>query len=208
MQIMKNLTREESILYYTALVNDGIEAFVIQTTENGVAVYSIEIEESSRELYRKLYPAIVPDDLSEALDSFNYMGEFEDGELLEIVQDQTSYIPLMVAKAKELLKARGIGFDEERSKRALQIRNENIRKVEEASSYEVRKNYLKMLTGGLEPVMVGWDWYTKKVKDTDGRIYNKYADKTRRHGLRTLILGTILFVISLAITVYVAAKFI
>ena len=203
---MKNLTREESVLYYTALVNEGIEASIMESIENGMTVYAIEIEESSRALYQKLYPEIVPDDISEAMDSFDYMRTFDDGELLEIVQDQTGYTPLMVVKAKELLTERGIEYDERRAQHAVQQKLDSIRRVEEASAYEIRKNYLKMLTGGLEPAMIGWEWYATRVKDTDGKIYYKYTENTRRHGLLTLVLGTVLFVLFLAITVYFTAR--
>lgn len=186
--------QDDALSSLAVLMSNGIKADLSQKHNNGVHIYELNVPND--EMSNATFLLGSQTEVAELRD--NYMTDFSDEELEDIVLEELSYSPVMVENAKELLKIRYPGFsfeDIERKKKAILLTH---KKGVKANKSYILLGYCLAILGGVIGLGIGWSMETTKVKGTDHKYYYTYDQESRKHGKRVKwlsILFLILYVI-------------
>ena len=131
--------------------------------------------------------------------SEHYLFDFSTEELIEIIERQDEWSKFDFVLAKKLLKARGVDLSEESIDSFKQERIVELSKPQKTPLLFICIGYVLAIFGGLIAAIFGW--YLKIHKKTlpNGEKVFYYANSTRIHGERILIIGIISFIFWLVI---------
>ncbi|GAB5528032.1 MAG: hypothetical protein Roseis2KO_59040 [Roseivirga sp.] len=193
MQIIKTYTDQETALSeLTHLRQNSIEADLAQSHNNGVLNFQLEVAEKDLEAAQAL---LVEESLPTADEIPNFMADYTDEELKEIIINQSDYSSVMVDNARSSLLERNPDFDFTETDKAKETkfadRLHQERQGLRAQTIGIVAAYIFALLGGIVGLGAGWFIETGKTIAVDGKKYYTYDDYSRRHGARIKWIGII-----------------
>lgn len=131
------------------------------------------------------------------VDKDYYLLSFTDEELIEIIMKPDEWSNFDYQLAKKILKSRNQNVNDNMIELLRRQRVQELAKPEQFSTYWRYAGYLFAILGGFMGVMIGFYLvYFKKTLQNGESIY-VYDLQERRHGWRMIIIGSIMFVVSL-----------
>lgn len=126
-------------------------------------------------------------------DPEHYLHSFSDDELLEILEKPDDWNALDYQRARKILESRGkkIGLKELKSLKNKRI--QELAKPEEVLPVWIHIGYFFVVLGGVLGLFIGMHLYASKKTLPDGRQIYTYKADDRKHGMRIIILGVIMF---------------
>jgi hypothetical protein len=134
----------------------------------------------------------------------HYLYEFTEEELFDILSKPDEWSELDFQLAKKILKERGKEINNETIDLLRKQRINELAKPEDSSKVWIYAGYLFALLGGLLGIFMGLALITTKKTLPNGQRVYTYSLEHRNHGTRILIIGIIMFLISLVIRIMTA----
>lgn len=135
----------------------------------------------------------------ETVDKDHYLYSFTDQELFEILSKPDEWNEFDYQLSKKILKERGKEINTETIELLKKQRISDLSKPDEGHRSWMYAGYVFALLGGLLGIFIGWHLSTfKKTLPNGQRVYG-YTENDRKHGNRILIIGLIMFFISVTI---------
>lgn len=194
------------------LAGNNIEVEISEDRESLDSLYGgrseirqfyIKIQQKDFELADLLLAGISQQQLA-SVDKDHYLYTFSDDELFEVVSKPDEWNEFDYELAKKILAERGKAITPEVISLLKQRRVNELTEPEETHKGWIFAGYLLALLGGLFGIFIGWQLYNfKKTLPNGERVY-VYGVGDRRHGLRILILGIIIFIITTSIRIAVS----
>ncbi len=128
-------------------------------------------------------------------DPDHYLHSFTDDELLEILAKPDEWNAPDYQRARNILKSRGKSFDLNELEFLKRKRIEELARPEEVLPVWIHIGYFFVMLGGVLGLFIGLHLYASKKTLPDGRQIYTYKTNDRKHGMRIIILGAILFLI-------------
>ncbi len=127
----------------------------------------------------------------EGIDESYYLYEFDDNELIDIIENFNEWSSTDFILAQKILKDRGKGFSEDDIKKLKNRKIEELSKPEKGSRGWLIFGYISAIFGGVFGVLIGYHHYKFKKRIPNGERVYAYDFKTRRTGFRIFIIGII-----------------
>lgn len=142
-------------------------------------------------------------DLSEkelgTVDKDHYLYSFTDEELFDVLSKPDEWNEFDYQLSNRILKERGKEINHETIALLRKQRINELAKPDEGHRSWMYAGYIFALLGGLLGIFIGWHLSTfKKTLPNGQRVYG-YNEKDRQHGNRILIIGIVMFFISMTI---------
>jgi hypothetical protein len=135
----------------------------------------------------------------ETVDKTHYLYDFTDQELFEILSKPDEWNEFDYQLSKKILKERGKEINHETIELLKEQRISDLSKPDEGHRSWMYAGYVFAFLGGLLGIFIGWHLSTfKKTLPNGQRVYG-YTKDDRRHGNRILIIGLIMFGVSVTI---------
>lgn len=192
-----------------ALADNGIEFEIAQDRDSLDSLYGGQ--SSIKQFYVKIQQKdfekadFILADISQqqlaSVDKNHYLYKFTDDELFDVVSKPDEWNEFDVELAKKILAERGKSINSEVISLLKQRRVNELTKPEETHKGWIFAGYLFALLGGLLGIFIGWQLYNFKKTLPDGQRVYAYGKNDRRHGLRILILGIIMFLTILGVRI-------
>lgn len=136
-----------------------------------------------------------------SVDNDHYLFDFSDEELFDILSKPDEWNEADYILAKKILRDRGREISDDIIKLLKTQRISELAKPDEGHRSWMYAGYIFAILGGLLGIFIGWHLSTfKKTLPNGQRVYG-YTKKDRVHGNRILIIGLIMFFISLMIQI-------
>lgn len=137
----------------------------------------------------------------ETVDKEHYLYEFTDEELFDILSKPDEWNEFDFHLSKKILKERGKEINDETIELLKKQRINELAKPEDSSKSWIYAGYLFALLGGLLGIFMGYALTTSKKTLPNGQKVFTYSPMHRKHGARILIVGIIMFLVSLFIKI-------
>jgi hypothetical protein len=135
------------------------------------------------------------------VDSDHYLFAFSDEELFEVLSKPDEWSELDFTLARKILRDRGKEINSHTIDLLKEQRVRELSKPDENHRSWMYAGYIFALLGGILGIFIGWHLSTfRKTLPNGQRVYG-YSEKDRRHGNRILIIGTVMFLLSLVIQI-------
>jgi len=131
-----------------------------------------------------------------SVDNNHYLYAFNDDELFDIVSKPDEWNEFDFELAKKILADRGKSITPEVINLLKQRRLNELTNPEEIHKGWIFAGYLLAFLGGLFGIFIGWQLYNFKKTVPNGKRVYAYSGENRRHGLRILLIGIIMFIIT------------
>lgn len=191
-------------------------------SDNGIQFEIAEDRDSLDSLYgdkhfsRQFYIKINKDDFAKAdaallnlsnqelenVDKDHYLYGFSDEELFDILAKPDEWNEFDYQLSKKILKDRGREISSDTIELLKGQRIKELAKPETGQRSWIYAGYVFALLGGLLGIFIGLHLSTFKKTLPNGERVRGYSRNDREHGNRILIIGLIMFVVSLAIRIY------
>lgn len=162
----------EAFTKAAVLKENGIECELTQFTENGALFFRLEIEEESIDEAKSIL-----NETSE-VSGEEFIADFTDEELEDMLINSHTYSPVMVDAAKSMILSRNPDFD---FKKLEEVRDENEDKLKSGVSggkSEILFGYIFAVLGGIIGLGIGWFLETSKTKGHSGESYYTYDESS------------------------------
>ncbi|MCE7996582.1 MAG: hypothetical protein HEP71_31725 [Roseivirga sp.] len=184
--------QEVALSELTYLRQNGIEANLAQSHDNGILTFQLEVAEKDLETSQLL---LKREDLSTTNEDSNFMADYNDQELKDIIINQVDYGQAMVDNARAVLLERNpqIDFSEIEQTREMEFANRLSKQQQglRARTSGIVAAYIFALMGGIIGLGAGWFIQTGKTLAVDGNKYYTYDQHSRKHGERIKWLGIV-----------------
>lgn len=137
----------------------------------------------------------------EIVDKDHYLYEFTDEELFDILSKPDEWNAFDYQLSKKILIERGKEIDNETIDLLKKQRITELSKPEDSSKAWIYAGYLSAMLGGLIGIFMGIAIISATKTLPNGQKIYTYSVGHRKHGTRILIIGTIMFMISLFIRI-------
>lgn len=188
---MQELLKKNDILFETEVSNSSIDAVSLRQT---LPEFIIKISQSDFLKANELLAEKAEHEIQE-VDKNHYLFEFSDEELFDLISKPDEWSEFDYQLAKKILTDRGQTINEDFLKHLNAVRIDSLSQPEKRQSGAVRAGYLFALLGGLIGLAIGWNLYTSKKTLPDGKSMFTYQQADRNHGLRIMIIGTMVFIL-------------
>ncbi|MFD1818209.1 hypothetical protein SAMN04515674_10994 [Pseudarcicella hirudinis] len=188
---MQELLKKNDILFETEVSNSSIDAVSLRQT---LPEFIIKISQSDFLKANELLAEKAEHEIQE-VDKNHYLFEFSDEELFDLISKPDEWSEFDYQLAKKILADRGQTINEDFLKHLNAVRIDSLSQPEKRQSGAVRAGYLFALLGGLIGLAIGWNLYTSKKTLPDGKSVFTYQQADRNHGLRIMIIGTMVFIL-------------
>lgn len=136
-----------------------------------------------------------------SVDKDHYLFDFTDDELFEILSKPDEWNERDYLLSRRILRDRGKDISDDTIRLLKKQRVKELAKPDEGHRTWMYAGYIFALLGGLLGIFIGWHLSTfKKTLPNGQRVYG-YTKADRMHGNRILIIGLIMFLISVAIQI-------
>ena len=125
------------------------------------------------------------------IDEDNYLHEFSDEELLEIIEKPDEWNKPDYIAAQEILNKRGIIVSNEKIENLKKERLAKLSDPKKGQTGWIIFGYISAFLGGLFGIFIGWHFSTFKKTLPNGQRVYEYNIKTRKHGVKILFIGII-----------------
>lgn len=136
------------------------------------------------------------------VDSDHYLFKFSDQELYDILAKPDEWSAFDYQLAQKILQERGKQIDKDFLASLRKTRIEAISKPEEEHKGTVWIGYLSALLGGLIGIAIGWNMISSRKKLPTGEQVYTYQKSDRKHGIRIMLLGIVMFIVSIYLRVF------
>lgn len=190
--------QEEAIEAAAVLKEKGIEHYIEEeklafdvTFAYKTAPYSIHLKVKASELQQalELIDAAMTSEERTDVTIENFMDEFTDEELEEVIYKRDEWNTQDVDRAEELLKRRGIAFSEGQKQSMWQQRLQEIRTPRKANTGWMIMGFAAALGGGLFGVAMGASYFFLRGRDPEGQRYYVYDKGARSAGFVMMLIG-------------------
>ncbi|CAN5306419.1 hypothetical protein BH10BAC4_BH10BAC4_04350 [soil metagenome] len=141
----------------------------------------------------------VSDESVATVDQDHYLYSFTDEELFDIVTKPDEWNALDYQLSQKILKERGKDISTETVALLKAQRTKELARPEPRQPGLIAAGYIFALVGGIIGVFIGWHISTYKKVLPDGKQVFGFQQEDRKQGRIIWILGSIMFIISLAI---------
>lgn len=131
------------------------------------------------------------DEVLNCVNSDHYLFDFNNAELIEVLQKPDEWTPLDYKLARKILKDRGKDVDENVLQKLKHNRIEDLSKPDKSQLPWIIVGYFFSILGGLIGLFIGWYLWTLKKTLPSGEKVFIYSDSDRTHGLFIFIIGLI-----------------
>jgi len=138
----------------------------------------------------------------EDVDKNHYLFNFTDAELYEILSESEEWGDYDFVLAKKILVSRGKNVDEKMMEAIEKERLEKLSEPKKNQEIWVFAGYLFAFSGGLIGVIMGWLMVNQSKTLPNGEKIHVFNPNSRKHGKNILIIGIIVFIISLLLRFY------
>ncbi|MEQ1733205.1 MAG: hypothetical protein ABL940_06000 [Bacteroidia bacterium] len=188
------LLKQNSILFEIEDNTTRVSQFIIgQDYEDNIA---IKISPDDFITVNKL----LEDNATELINNLNedyYLYKFSNDELMQIVVEPDKWGEIDQKLSVKLLNNRGVTVTKELLKTLEQKRFKELSAQETASNLWIIAGYISSLLGGLLGIGIGMSLCTTKRTLPNGDSVYVYIDKDRSDGRNMMIIGAIMFMVSL-----------
>lgn len=196
-------SNEEASYLIDILQKEGIE-YIIEDIKPPVDItfagakyqyykYAIKINPNDFEFVEGLITESEKIDLKDLPHDY-YLFEFTDDELVEILDKFDEWSKTDYLIAQQILKDRGYDVSKEYTENLKTNRIETIREPEEGDIKWMLQAYVSTVLGGFLGIFIGNHLFRFKKKLPNGERVYAYNIKTRKHGLRILVISIIAFI--------------
>ena len=126
---------------------------------------------------------------------FNFLSEFEDNDLLEIIASPVEWEKGDAQIAEQLLKQRGKELTDDKIIELQKKKFETESKPKKGKPIWLLIGFISALLGGLFGILIGWHYYYSKAIDPNGNKFYEFDKATKKQGLIMFIIGIISFVL-------------
>jgi len=170
------------------------------TITGGNTTNNIEIKVFSTDYTRveKLVEKAAKSEI-DTIDAEYYLYDFNDKELIDILENYNEWSPTDRIMAQKILKERGQEYSEE------DIKTLKAKKIKELSQPEKGKigwlifGFISAIFGGLLGIFIGYHHYNFKKSIPNGKKVHAYDAKTRKIGFRIFLVGIVSLVFWISI---------
>lgn len=198
--------QETALSELTYLRQNGIEANLAQSHDNGILTFQLEVDESDLEAAQRL---LEQEDLPTTNDASNFMADYSDEELKDILVNQVDYGRAMVDNARTLLLERNPQTDfseiEQAGEKEFASRLSKQQQGLRARISGLVAAYILALLGGIIGLGAGWFIQTGKTLAVDGKKYHTYDQYSRKHGERIKWIGIVSLIFWIAFEYFLMA---
>lgn len=191
---IEELLKQNNILFEIEDNTTRVSQFIIgQDYEDNIA---IKISPDDFITVNKL----LEDNATELINNLNedyYLYKFSNDELMQIVVEPDKWGEIDQKLSVKLLNDRGVTVTKELLKTLEQKRFKELSAQETASNLWIIAGYMSSLLGGLLGIGIGMSLYTTKRTLPNGDRVYVYIDKDRSDGRNMMIIGAIMFMVSL-----------
>jgi hypothetical protein len=131
------------------------------------------------------------------VDPSHYLFSFSDEELFDLLVKPDEWSAFDVTLAGQLLRQRGRDISPDTLQLLRQRRVAELAQPDQEHSAWVKGGYVSALLGGFLGIVVGYQLYFSRKQLPDGRRIYVYSARDRVHGIRIMVLGTIMFLLLL-----------
>jgi hypothetical protein len=191
---ISELLKQNNILFEIEDNTTRVSQFIIgQDYEDNIA---IKISPDDFITVNKL----LEDNATELINNLNedyYLYKFSNDELMQIVVEPDKWGEIDQKLSVKLLNNRGVTVTKELLKTLEQKRFKELSAQETASNLWIIAGYMSSLLGGLLGIGIGMSLCTTKRTLPNGDSVYVYIDKDRSDGRNMMIIGAIMFMVSL-----------
>jgi hypothetical protein len=130
-----------------------------------------------------------------------FLYQFTDKELVDVVTKPDEWGPFNKVLALHILEQRGIPIHESVVEGMQTTRFVKVHEPEHFDHYWIILGYACALLGGVLGIVIGWFLKTSKKTLPDGDRVFQFTPQDRRHGKRILLIGIVMFIISICVRV-------
>lgn len=136
------------------------------------------------------------------LDPDYYLHNFSDDELYDILLKPDEWNDFDYVLAQHLLNERGKSIDQEQLDALRKQRIQDLAKPEKGQRAWIIAGYVFSFMGGFLGIIIGYFlWNSRKTLPNGEKVYS-YGAKDRKHGLNILLIGIIVFPLSILIRAF------
>jgi hypothetical protein len=191
------------------LKENGIEFQITQDRESFDSLYG------DKQFSRQYFVKIKGSDFQQAdsilldksekeilsVDKDHYLYSFTDDELIDILKKPDEWNEFDYKLSMKILKERGKEIDQKTIDSFREERIQDLSKQEDGDKLWTFLGYVFAVLGGLLGIFIGWHLMTFKKTIPNGQRTYAYTLTARVHGRRILIIGTIMFIVSVILRI-------
>jgi len=126
-----------------------------------------------------------------------YLFKYSDDELIEIIKNKYEWNKFDFLLAQKILKERGKDFSSEELNAFKDEYVSILAAPEKSNTVWIIVGYICAFLGGFLGIAIGWHLFRYKKTLPTGDVVNVYSESDRKHGVRILIIGIVVSVLSL-----------
>lgn len=192
-QELVQILEKNSIPFQTETYGERIDSVTIAPI---APEYIIKVPSDKYSQVHEILNELAAGQMSD-IDRDHYLFDFSDQELYDILAKPDEWSAFDYHLAKKILQERGKQIDKTLLDSLRKARIEAIAEPEEERKGTIWIGYLSALLGGIIGIAIGWNLISsKKMLPTGGQVYT-YQKSDRNHGLRILLLGIVMFIVSI-----------
>jgi len=195
-EAMADLLKKHNIDFEISQDRDSLDS--LYGDNHFKTVYFVKLEPAFFEAADNLLLAESENEANQD-DPDHYLHSFTDDELVEILEKPDEWNALDYQRARKILEVRGKKIDIKVIESFKSKRIKELAKPEEVLPVWIHIGYFLVALGGVVGLFIGWHLYASKKTLPDGRQIYTYKADDRKHGMRIIILGVIMFLISAGI---------
>jgi hypothetical protein len=194
----------------TSILNEnGIEFQITQDRESLDSLYGdkqfsrqyfVKIKGSDFQKADSILLDISEKEISQ-VDKDHYLYSFTDDELIDILRRPDEWNEFDYRLSVKLLSDRGKEIDQKTIESFRQERIKDLSKQDDGDKLWTFLGYVFAVLGGLLGIFIGWHLMTFKKTIPNGQRIYAYTLTARGHGRRILIIGTIMFIVSIILRI-------
>jgi hypothetical protein len=163
--------------------------------------FTVQLRLADFELASQVLTDLDKDALSQANPN-HYLFTFSDEELFDLLLKPDEWSSFDVALASQLLRQRGRDISPDTLKLLRQHRVAKLAEPDRDQNVWIRSGYASALLGGFIGLFIGYHLYAHRNQLPDGRRVYAFAPEDRVHGLRIMVLSTVMFILLVGFRVF------
>lgn len=137
------------------------------------------------------------------IDNDNYLLEFTDEELLEILEKPDEWNSFDFIAAQKILKKRGVEITKDKIEELKRERLNELAQPEKGQPFWVVLGYIISLFGGILGIFIGWHLLSFKKTLPNGQRVYAYETAARKHGQKIFYFGIVCFLFWICIKIII-----
>ncbi|GAB4030349.1 hypothetical protein [Spirosoma jeollabukense] len=196
-QELVRILEKNSIPFQTETYGERIDSVTIAPI---APEYIVKVPSDKYAQVHEILNELAAEQMSD-VDRGHYLFDFSDQELYDILAKPDEWSAFDYQLAQKILQERGKQIDKAFLASLRKARIETIAKPEEEHRGTIWIGYLSALLGGVIGIAIGWNMVSsRKTLPTGEQVYT-YQKSDRKHGVRILLLGIVMFIVTIYLRV-------